>query len=122
MAERNEPKKGNPGEDGIDYDLEGNNPAHEKDDPTAEGYDEAAHSGASRYAIPSGAGGVFGTTGGGGTAEGFQVVERPGVYDRSGVEKEFDPDKTDRMPEDRHIQVIFENDKEGSDTEGEKKE
>lgn len=113
MADTNTPEKGNPGEDGIDYELEGNSPGgEEKSDPTAEGYDKAAHSGASKYAIPTGAGGVFGTTGGGGPAEGFQVIERPGVYDRSGEEENFDPDSTDRLPADRAVQVTFEDSKE----------
>ncbi len=120
MAKRKDPQKGNPGEDGIDYELEGNDPGgSKKNDPTAEGYDEAAHSGKSRYAIPSGEGGVFGTTGGGGPAEGFQVIERPGVYDRSGEDKDFDPDRTDRMPEERQVQVDFEND--GKEGDGNKK-
>ncbi len=64
-------------DDGIDYTLEGNDPGHEKGEDTAEGYDEAAHSGESRYVIVSGKGGVFGTSGGGVSDEGFQVIERP---------------------------------------------
>lgn len=113
MTDTKNPRKGDPGEDGIDYELEGNDPGgEEKNDPTAEGYDEAAHSGSSRYAIPSGAGGVFGTTGGGGPSEGFQVIERPGVYDRSGEAESFDPDSTDRMPADQHIHVTFDDEKE----------
>lgn len=116
MADTNKPRKGNPGEDGIDYELEGNSPGgEEKNDPTAEGYDEAAHSGSSRYAIPSGAGGVFGTTGGGGPAEGFQVIERPGVYDRTGEAEDFDPDSTDRLPTGRQVQVTFDDEEEKAD-------
>jgi hypothetical protein len=50
---------------------------NEKSSRTDEGYDEAAHSGESRYGVPSGAGGVFGTTGGGTDPRGLHVVERP---------------------------------------------
>ena len=69
----------NVSDDGIDYTLEGKDPGHEKGEDTAEGYDEAAHSGESRYGIVSGKGGVFGTSGGGVSDEGFQVIERPDV-------------------------------------------
>ena len=108
MADKEKSQKGIPGEDGIDYKLEGADPGEEKtDDPTDEGYDEAAHSGSSRYAIPSGEGGVFGTTGGGGTGEGFQVIERPGIYNREEGGEEFDPDSTNPQKETRHVQVTF---------------
>lgn len=118
MAEPKGPQKGDPGEDGIDYELEGNDAGDEKDDPTNQGYDEAAHSGESRYAIPSGEGGVFGTTGGGSPAEGFQVIDRPGVYDRSGEPENFDPEKTDRLPAaDRHVQMNFEEEEKETDEE-----
>ena len=68
--------------DDIDYTAEGSTPPHEKDDPTNEGYDEAAHSGPSRYGIPEGEGGVFGTTGGGTSGKGMHVEERPIVYEK----------------------------------------
>lgn len=51
--------------DDIDYTAEGNAPPREKNDATNAGYDEAAHSGPSRYGVPEGEGGVFGTSGGG---------------------------------------------------------
>jgi hypothetical protein len=72
--------------DEIDYNLEGNDPGDGKKDPTDEGYDEAAHSGRSRYGVPEGEGGVFGSSGGGTFPGGFQVVEREGIYDRTGEE------------------------------------
>jgi len=117
MAEKKEEQKGKPGDDGIDYKLEGSDPGEdESTDPTDEGYDEAAHTGKSRYAIPSGEGGVFGTTGGGGPAEGFQVITRPGLYDREGEpEEEFDPDRTHPKQEENFVQVNFENEP-GGDT------
>ena len=65
-------------EDDIDYTAEGATPPHEKDDPTAEGYDEAAHRGAA-YGVREGSGGVFGTTGGGSFPEGMHIEERPVV-------------------------------------------
>jgi hypothetical protein len=68
--------------DDIDYTAEGSTPPHEKDDPTNEGYDEAAHSGPSRYGIPEGEGGVFGTTGGGTSSKGMHIEERPLVYEK----------------------------------------
>lgn len=64
-------------EQGIDYEAEGTTPPREKDDPTNEGYDQAAHSGPSRYGVKEGEGGVFGTSGGGTYDAGFQVEERP---------------------------------------------
>jgi hypothetical protein len=84
--------------DGIDYELEGSNKGEKgeglrNDAGTDEGYDEAAHSGDSRYAVPEGEGGVFGVTGGGTYPGGFQVVERPGVYDRSGEPETKDEDR-----------------------------
>ena len=66
-------------DDGIDYTLEGDRPPHEKKDPTAAGYDEAAHSGPGAYGRREGAGGVFGTTGGGTFSGGMHVEERPVV-------------------------------------------
>ena len=65
--------------DEIDYTAEGNNPPHEKDDPTNEGYDEAAHKGPGRYGVLEGEGGVFGTTGGGTDDRGMHIEERPAV-------------------------------------------
>jgi hypothetical protein len=70
--------------DDIDYTAEGATPPHEKQDPTDEGYDEAAHSGPGRYGVPEGEGGVFGTTGGGTYSGGMHVVERPVI---EGTEK-----------------------------------
>ena len=58
-------------EDGLDYSVEGTTPPREKDDPTNAGYDEAAHSGPSKYGVPEGEGGVFGTTGGGTYGDGL---------------------------------------------------
>lgn len=78
----------------IDYKLEGADPGNEQLSETDRGYDEAARSGPSRYAVPEGAGGVFGTTGGGTYGEGFQVEERPGVYDRSGEPEEKEERRT----------------------------
>lgn len=108
MAE-NDKKKGDT-DDGIDYKAEGSSPdlGEEKRSETDKGYDEAAHSGPSKYAVPEGAGGVFSTSGGGTYDGGFQVEERPGVYDRSGEEV----DATDRhgvsRTADRFDQVNFE--------------
>jgi len=64
--------------DDIDYDAEGSTPPHEKDDPTNEGYDEAAHRGGA-YGRREGEGGVFGTTGGGTYGEGLHEEQRPTV-------------------------------------------
>lgn len=71
-------------DDDIDYNAEGATPPHEKDDPTNEGYDEAAHSGPGRYGVAEGQGGVFGTTGGGSFGGGFHEEERPVIQ---GTEK-----------------------------------
>ena len=75
----------NKNDDDIDYTAEGATPPHEKNDPTAKGYDEAAHRGGA-YGLPEGEGGVFGTTGGGSYGGGFQVEERP-VVGEGDVEK-----------------------------------
>jgi hypothetical protein len=72
-------------DDGIDYQAEGTTPPREKDDPTNDGYDEAAHKG-DRYGVPEGRGGVFGTSGGGTFEGGMHVEERPVVYDGGGDE------------------------------------
>ena len=61
--------------DDIDYTAEGNTPPQEKDDPTNAGYDEAAHSGPSKFGVLEGEGGVFGTTGGGTANIGQHVDE-----------------------------------------------
>ena len=66
-------------DDGIDYTAEGSTPPHEKHDSTDEGYDEAAHSGPSRYGVLEGEGGVFGTTGGGTPDIGQHIEELPFV-------------------------------------------
>ena len=60
-------------DDDIDYNAEGNTPPTEKEDPTNEGYDEAAHSGPSKFGVLEGNGGVFGTTGGGDAPTGFHI-------------------------------------------------
>ena len=72
-------------DDDIDYTAEGAEPPHEKDDPTNEGYDEAAHSGAA-YGRLEGRGGVFGTSGGGTFGGGLHEVDRPvvGAQDEEG--------------------------------------
>jgi hypothetical protein len=71
-------------DDDIDYTAEGMTPPHEKDDPTNEGYDEAAHSGTGAYGIPEGEGGVFGTSGGGTYGGGLHVEERPAISTEKG--------------------------------------
>jgi hypothetical protein len=68
--------------DDIDYTAEGSSPPHEKEDATNDGYDEAAHSGPSRYGVLEGEGGVFGTTGGGTSKKGMHIEERPLVYEK----------------------------------------
>ena len=84
----------------IDYRAEGSDPyLHgEKRSSTDEGYDEAAHSGMSRYGTAEGAGGVFGTTGGGSYEGGFQVEERPGLYDREGEAPPSEGEGSGRAP------------------------
>jgi|SRR3954469_23084637 hypothetical protein len=72
--------------DDIDYRAEGDQPPREKNDPTNEGYDEAAHKGPSQYGVPEGNGGVFGTSGGGTFSGGMHVEERPVVYEGGGDE------------------------------------
>jgi hypothetical protein len=72
--------------DAIDYEVDGSTPPHEKEDPTNVGYDEAAHSGPSRYGVLEGEGGVFGTTGGGTPEIGFHV-EEASVIDEKGQKK-----------------------------------
>jgi hypothetical protein len=67
-------------DDDIDYQAEGDTPPREKNDSTDRGYDEAAHRG-SRYGVPEGRGGVFGTSGGGTYEGGMHVEERPVVYE-----------------------------------------
>jgi len=77
-------------DEGIDYNAEGATPPHEKDDPTAKGYDEAANSGPGEYGVPEGQGGVFGTTGGGSYPGGMHVEERPVVTPSSPRDDEAD--------------------------------
>jgi hypothetical protein len=72
-------------DDDMDYTAEGKQPPHEKDDPTADGYDEAARSGPGVYGVKEGEGGVFGTTGGGSFPGGMHIEERP-VVDEGGDE------------------------------------
>jgi hypothetical protein len=62
-------------DDELDYSPEGTAPPHEKDHPTNAGYDEAAHTGPSRYGLQEGEGGVFGTTGGGTYGDGLHEDE-----------------------------------------------
>lgn len=64
----------------IDWEWEGSRPSNrdEEPDPTDAGYDQAAHRGA-RYGFVEGRGGVFGTSGGGTYAGGFQVENRFGT-------------------------------------------
>lgn len=71
----------------LDYDSD----RDDYHDDTDRGYDEAARSGGSRYGMGEGRGGVFGTTGGGAYDGGFQIIERPGLYDRSGARGAYDP-------------------------------
>jgi hypothetical protein len=71
-------------DDEMNYDAEGSTPPHEKDDPTNEGYDEAARTGPGKYGVREGEGGVFGTSGGGTYDGGFHEVERPVI---EGTEK-----------------------------------
>ena len=78
-------------DDEINYDAEGATPPREKDDPTNEGYDEAAHSGPGRYGVPEGQGGVFGTTGGGTYGAGLHEVERPVIEGTEKGEDEANP-------------------------------
>ena len=86
-------------------------PRDDYNDPTDRGYDQAARSGPSRYAIPEGRGGVFGTTGGGTFDGGFHPVERVGIYDRTGAPGPFEPEpqRGPRHGRDAHFdQVGFE--------------
>jgi hypothetical protein len=74
-------------DDGIDYNVEGATPPRETDDPTNAGYDEAAHNGPGRYGVAEGAGGVFGTTGGGSYGKGMHVEERPAIETEKGKDE-----------------------------------
>jgi hypothetical protein len=65
--------------DDIDYTPEGSTPPRDKKDKTNRGYDEAVRRGPGTYGVPEGAGGVFGTTGGGTYPGGQHVEERPVV-------------------------------------------
>lgn len=96
----------------IDYEAEGSTPpdSAESHDRTDDGYDRAARSGGSRFGVPEGNGGVFGTSGGGTYPSGFHVEERSGLYDRSGeVPESADADRTARgRGEERFDQVNLE--------------
>jgi hypothetical protein len=72
-------------DDDIDYNAEGKTPPREKNDPTNEGYDEAARTGPGRYGVREGEGGVFGTTGGGTDDRGFHEEERPVIETEKGA-------------------------------------
>lgn len=85
MATRND--------DDIDYTAEGRTPPREKDDPTNEGYDEAANSGPNRYGVPEGEGGLFGTSGGGTYDGGMHVEERPVITTERGSDEPVSSDK-----------------------------
>ena len=74
-------------DDDLDYDAEGASPPQAKDDPTAPGYDEAAHRGPGAYGVPEGSGGVFGTTGGGTYRGGMHPVERPVIETERGEDE-----------------------------------
>jgi hypothetical protein len=76
-----------PKDEDIDYTAEGSTPPREKDDPTNEGYDEAAHSGPGAYGVPEGQGGVFGTSGGGTYEGGMHEVERPVISTEKGEDE-----------------------------------
>ncbi|HEX3068409.1 MAG TPA: hypothetical protein VHX14_07525 [Thermoanaerobaculia bacterium] len=65
-------------DDDIDYTPEGATPPHEKSNATDAGYDEAAHKGGA-YGVKEGAGGVFGTSGGGTYSGGMHREERDAV-------------------------------------------
>lgn len=89
--ERRWSPKGGPGRrDDIDYRAEGDDPGSEKRSDTDKGYDDAAHSGDSRFGELSGSGGVFGTSGGGNFNSGFQVIEPPGIADRNIDDRDID--------------------------------
>ena len=74
-------------DDDIDYTAEGSTPPHEKTDDTDDGYDEAAHNGPGAYGVKEGAGGVFGTSGGGTYSGGLHEVERPAIETERGVDE-----------------------------------
>jgi hypothetical protein len=80
-------RSGNRNDDGIDYTVEGATPPREKDDPTNDGYDEAAHTGPGRYGVKEGEGGVFGTSGGGTFSGGMHEVERPVIESEKGEDE-----------------------------------
>ena len=74
-------------DDDMDYTAEGSTPPHEKNDPTNDGYDEAAHSGPGKYGVKEGEGGVFGTSGGGTYSGGMHEVERPAIETELGEDE-----------------------------------
>jgi hypothetical protein len=71
----------------IDYTAEGSTPPREKNDPTNDGYDEAAHNGPGAYGVNEGEGGVFGTSGGGSYSGGMHEVERPAIETERGEDE-----------------------------------
>lgn len=73
-------------DDDIDYTAEGSTPPREKNDPTNDGYDEAAHNGGA-YGVKEGEGGVFGTSGGGTYSGGMHEVERPAIETERGEDE-----------------------------------
>jgi hypothetical protein len=77
-------------DDDIDYTAEGSTPPREKNDPTNDGYDEAAHNGPGKYGVPEGEGGVFGTSGGGSYDGGMHEVERPAIETERGEDERGD--------------------------------
>jgi hypothetical protein len=74
----------------IDYTAEGSTPPREKNDPTNDGYDEAAHNGPGAYGVKEGEGGVFGTSGGGSYSGGMHEVERPAIETERGADERGD--------------------------------
>jgi hypothetical protein len=77
-------------DDDIDYTAEGSAPPREKNDPTNDGYDEAAHNGPGKYGVREGEGGVFGTSGGGSYDGGMHEVERPAIESERGEDERGD--------------------------------
>jgi len=84
-------------ENDIDYTPEGDTAPGEKNDPTNEGYDEAAHRGGA-YGVKEGEGGVFGTTGGGTYRDGFHVERRGTIEADEDRAADDDDEETMRLP------------------------
>src|SRR4051794_22979144 len=74
-------------DDDMDYTAEGSTPPQEKNEPTNDGYDEAAHNGPGKYGVKEGEGGVFGTSGGGWYSGGMPEVERPAIETERGPDE-----------------------------------